>query len=92
MSHQRFRKFNTSTMYDGHGQAINNDVCMIVKAGNHVFLRGQTGFDLDGSFVGAGDAGASKNAGFVPPQKRTALANVKSRKSAALMSSSSTSS
>ena len=26
--------------------------------GDYVFLRGQTGFDLDGRFVGAGDAGA----------------------------------
>jgi enamine deaminase RidA (YjgF/YER057c/UK114 family) len=26
--------------------------------GDYVFLRGQTGFDLDGKFVGKGDAGA----------------------------------
>ena len=26
--------------------------------GDYVFLRGQTGFDLDGTFVGKGDAGA----------------------------------
>jgi enamine deaminase RidA (YjgF/YER057c/UK114 family) len=26
--------------------------------GDYVFLRGQTGFDLDGRFVGTGDAGA----------------------------------
>ncbi len=56
MSHQRFRKFNTRDMYPG--QSIDNDMCMIVKAGRRVFLRGQTGFDLDGKFVGAGDAAA----------------------------------
>ena len=56
MAHQRFRKFNTRDMYPE--QSLDNDVCMAVRAGNHVFLRGQTGFDLDGNFVGIGDAGA----------------------------------
>ena len=56
MAHQRFRKFNTRDMYPE--QSLDNDVCMAVRAGNHVFLRGQTGFDLDGNFVGVGDAGA----------------------------------
>ena len=56
MAHLRLRKFNTSTVYDG-GQ-IANDMCMAVRAGNIVFLRGQTGFDLDNRFVGKGDAAA----------------------------------
>ena len=57
MSHQRFRKFNTRDMYPA--QSISNDMCVTVKArGERVFLRGQTGFDLDGDFVGAGDAAA----------------------------------
>ena len=56
MSHQRFRKFNTKTMYPE--QSLDNDLCMVVRAGNHVFMRGQTGFTLDGDFVGVGDAGA----------------------------------
>ena len=56
MAHQRFRKFNTREMYPEQG--LDNDVCMAVRAGRQVFLRGQTGFALDGSFVGAGDAGA----------------------------------
>lgn len=56
MAHQRFHKFNTKDMYPG--QNLDNDVCMIVKAGRHIFLRGQTGFDLDGNFVGAGDPAA----------------------------------
>jgi enamine deaminase RidA (YjgF/YER057c/UK114 family) len=33
-------------------------MCMVVRAGNIIFLRGQTGFDLDNKFVGKGDAAA----------------------------------
>jgi enamine deaminase RidA (YjgF/YER057c/UK114 family) len=66
MPHLRLRKFNTSTVY--RNVAISNDMCMVVKAGRHIFLRGQTGFDLDGHFVGAGDAGA---------QAEQAMKNVK---------------
>jgi enamine deaminase RidA (YjgF/YER057c/UK114 family) len=56
MAHLRLRKFNTSTVYDGG--RIANDMCMTVRAANFVFLRGQTGFDLDNRFVGKGDAAA----------------------------------
>ena len=56
MVHTRFRKFNTKDMYPQ--QALDNDVCMAVRAGNRVFLRGQTGFDLDGNMVGIGDPAA----------------------------------
>ena len=56
MTHQRIRKFNTSEMYPGKG--MDNDLCMAVRAGNRVFLRGQTGFDLDGNMTGIGDATA----------------------------------
>ena len=42
---QRFRKFNTRDVYPGGRH--DNDLCMTVKAGNRIFLRGQTGFDLD---------------------------------------------
>jgi len=56
MAHTRIRKFNTGDMYPGHD--MDNDLCMAVRAGNRVFLRGQTGFDLDGRFHGAGDAAA----------------------------------
>jgi enamine deaminase RidA (YjgF/YER057c/UK114 family) len=66
MPHLRLRKFNTSTVY--RNVAISNDMCMVVKAGRHIFLRGQTGFDLDGHFVGAGDAAA---------QAEQAMKNVK---------------
>lgn len=56
MAHTRIRKFNTKDMYPD--QALDNDLCMAVRAGNRVFLRGQTGFDLDGNMVGVGDAAA----------------------------------
>lgn len=56
MAHQRFRRFNTAPYYPG--QNITNDMCMAVRAGNLVFLRGQTGYTLDGKFVGLGDAAA----------------------------------
>ncbi len=56
MTHTRLRRFNTKDMYPQ--QALDNDVCMAVRAGNRIFLRGQTGFDLDGNMVGIGDAAA----------------------------------
>ena len=56
MAHERLRKFNTKDIYPG--QALDNDMCWVVKAGRHVFLRGLTGFDLDNNFIGAGDAAA----------------------------------
>ena len=56
MAHLRLRKFNTSTVYEGG--RIANDMCMAVRAGNFIFLRGQTGFTLDNKFVGKGDAAA----------------------------------
>jgi len=56
MAHRRIRKFNTKEMYPE--QSLDNDLCMAVVAGNRVFLRGQTGFDLDGDFHGVGDVAA----------------------------------
>lgn len=56
MTHQRFRRFNTSMFYQQ--QTVANEMCMAVRAGNHIFLRGQTGFTLDGEFIGLGDAAA----------------------------------
>ena len=38
MAHQRLRKFNTRDMYPE--QTLDNDLCMVVRAGRHVFLRG----------------------------------------------------
>lgn len=56
MTHTRLRKFNTKEAYPE--QNLDNDLCMVVIAGNHIFLRGQTAMDLDGNIVGIGDAAA----------------------------------
>lgn len=56
MSHLRIRKFNTRDAYPE--QQLDNDVCMAVRAGNTVYLRGQTAMNLDGKIVGIGDAAA----------------------------------
>lgn len=56
MAHQRIRKYNTKDIYPG--QALDNDLCVAVRVGNRIWLRGQTGLDLEGLFVGEGDAAA----------------------------------
>lgn len=56
MAHRRFRKFNTRDAYPD--QKLDNDLSMVVRAGNHVFMRGQTAMALDGSIVGLGDPAA----------------------------------
>ena len=56
MAHIRLRKFNTKITYPE--QSLDNDLCMAVRAGNRVFLRGQVGQALDGSMVGIGDPAA----------------------------------
>jgi enamine deaminase RidA (YjgF/YER057c/UK114 family) len=56
MTHLRVRKFNTRDAYPD--QKLDNDLCMAVRAGNTVYLRGQTAMDLDGRIVGIGDAAA----------------------------------
>ncbi len=66
MPHQRLRPFNTRNVY--RNVSIDNDMCMVVKAGRHLFLRGQTGLDLEGRFTGTGDPAA---------QADQALRNVK---------------
>ena len=66
MAHERIRKFNTSDTYPN--QALDNDLCQVVKAGNLVFLRGQVGTDFDGNLIGLGDPAA---------QTEQALKNVK---------------
>jgi enamine deaminase RidA (YjgF/YER057c/UK114 family) len=47
VSHVRLRKLR-----------LDNDLCMVVRANNTVYLRGQTAMDLDGKIVGVGDAAA----------------------------------
>ncbi len=57
MTHRRIRPFNTRETYPE--QKISNDLCQAVVAGDHVFLRGQIGQDLDTSAsVGVGDVEA----------------------------------
>ena len=49
------RKFDASA----YKHAANGIYSMAIRTrGDFVFLRGQTGFDLDGKFVGHGDPGA----------------------------------
>ncbi len=57
MAHVRIRKFATKEWYRG-AQNLGAEFCMAVRAGDRVFLRGQTGHDLEGTFHGIGDAGA----------------------------------
>ncbi len=71
MPHTRLRKFNTREVYprDASGKAaFENDMCMLVRAGRTIFIRGQTGLNLDNKFVGAGDPAA---------QAEQAIKNVK---------------
>jgi enamine deaminase RidA (YjgF/YER057c/UK114 family) len=59
MEIQRLRKFETDSFYPSDmGEPehhIRNEFSMVVRAGDRVFMRGQTGFDLDGNFHGEGD-------------------------------------
>jgi enamine deaminase RidA (YjgF/YER057c/UK114 family) len=56
VAHLRLRKFNTRDAYPD--QKLDNDLCMVVRANNTVYLRGQTAMDLDGNIVGVGDPAA----------------------------------
>jgi enamine deaminase RidA (YjgF/YER057c/UK114 family) len=55
-SHRRIRPFNTRDTYPN--QAIDNDLCQAVVAGDTVYLRGQVGTDFEGNLVGRGDPAA----------------------------------
>jgi enamine deaminase RidA (YjgF/YER057c/UK114 family) len=57
MPHQRLRRFETRQQYKD-GQDLRCKFAMAVRAGNRIYLRGQTGSTLDGDFTGYGDAGA----------------------------------
>jgi enamine deaminase RidA (YjgF/YER057c/UK114 family) len=56
VAHSRLRKFNTRDVYPD--QNLDNDLCMVVRANNTVYVRGQTAMDLDGKIVGIGDPAA----------------------------------
>jgi enamine deaminase RidA (YjgF/YER057c/UK114 family) len=66
VTHKRIRPFNTRDTYPE--QALDNDLCQAVVAGNTVYLRGQIGQNLDTSeSVGIGD---------VEAQAEQAMANI----------------
>jgi enamine deaminase RidA (YjgF/YER057c/UK114 family) len=66
VSHRRIRPFNTRDTYPE--QALDNDLCQAVVAGDTVYLRGQIGQNLDTSeSVGIGD---------VEAQAEQAMANI----------------
>ena len=76
---ERFRKFNTRDVYAA--QTLNNDMCWAVKAGKRIFLRGQTGFDLEQQLVGANDVAmqaeqAMRNAKHVLEEVGSSLEHV----------------
>jgi enamine deaminase RidA (YjgF/YER057c/UK114 family) len=56
MAHVRVRPYNIKDA--AAGGSVDFDLCMAVRAGDRIWLRGQTGLDLDGKFVGLGDAAA----------------------------------
>jgi enamine deaminase RidA (YjgF/YER057c/UK114 family) len=66
--HERLRAYRSTSMpYGRDHQPFVAEFCMAVRAGPHVYLRGQTGMSLDGVFHGLNDAGA---------QARIAMDNV----------------
>ncbi len=66
VTHKRIGMFNTKDTYPN--QALDNDLCQAVVAGDTVYLRGQVGTDFDGNLVGLGDPRA---------QAEQAMKNVK---------------
>lgn len=55
-AHQRLRQYHSSkAKYGSEQQSLDCDLCMAVRAGNRVILRGQTGGDLKGVMRGQGD-------------------------------------
>ena len=65
-THTRIRMFNTKQTYPN--QALDNDLCQAVRAGNTIYVRGQIGTDFEGNLVGLGDPRA---------QAEQAMKNVK---------------
>ncbi len=56
MTHQRIRPYEHKMSYNG--EDFDYQLAMAVRAGNRVWVRGQTGLDLDGNFIGEGDPAA----------------------------------
>jgi len=53
MTHQRYRPYEHNLSFNGDD--FKYELAMAVKAGNRIYLRGQTGLDFDGSFIGEGN-------------------------------------
>ncbi len=54
--HDRFRRYHSSkAKYGSQQQSLDCDLCMAVRAGNRVILRGQTGGDLNEAMRGQGN-------------------------------------
>ena len=43
MEAERFRKYNTRDIYPE--QTLDNDLCQVIRAGNRIYMCGQTGLD-----------------------------------------------
>lgn len=56
MAHQRIRPYEHQMQYEG--EAFEYELAMAVRAGNRIWVRGQTGLDFDGNFIGEGDPAA----------------------------------
>ncbi len=59
MEIKRYRKFETNKFYPADmgekSHHVSNEFSMVVRAGNRIFMRGQTAFDLEGNFHGEND-------------------------------------
>ncbi len=56
MAHQRYRPYEHQ--FKHNGEDFEYELAMAVRAGNRIWVRGQTGLDLDGNFIGEGDPAA----------------------------------
>lgn len=56
MTHQRIRPYEHKLSHNG--EDFSYELAMAVRAGNRVWVRGQTGLDLEGQFHGEGDPAA----------------------------------
>jgi enamine deaminase RidA (YjgF/YER057c/UK114 family) len=57
--HARLRQYHSNeAKYGFASQSLGCDLCMVVRAGDRVILRGQTGGDLNGVMRGVGDVAA----------------------------------
>ena len=59
MSHQYIRPYNTKNTHpDEPNVHYDNELCMAIRAGNYIFMRGQVGATFGGEIVGLGDPAA----------------------------------